>query len=654
MMAYSNLMQKRFGINENESGIHDQAGFDEVPIKSANDGIAELMAWSGFQNGAYYDNGVNETLTSVGSSSMSPPVMPNASLTGQIHQATGGFNMGGNINYHGGMVGSVAPHEDVPVEPKMVGFPSAKLETDVQNLGVASAPPTAPVMQPLSASGLDYTGAGSGVYGNYVGINQTGNNEYDTQSQAHSIEGVPSRMLSVVSSGDTVLSDFAPELSLDFGQYSMLDHGSMDMSPEYQFRPAPPMPASSHMQSPAMGTGIVNINNQQGKINNQALNDYLDSSGRNFSNMSLKSEGLGQPYYPNNNAAGFEKISFDMQIQKPFYYPQILPQHPASVQAASMPPSGVVSPAQQQNPPPSTTESPVIGATRQQHANPAVNHFQQGTVQSSGGYQRYLQLNTDTKKRYRVIRGVSAGGCSTRPPKHLMGSNCLVLPVKLELNGAGVEDLCYPEWQPSEKEDRRRIIRIERIQEGPKLIANFSVVGSANENPMTLPPPPDVDVIEVSCLECSVQLNDDDLSPSSDSEVVPEERRRLEYYITSVEVVEIVELLIGTQSRDPVERRRERGRIRSNLVPFWSKKPISSRMQDRNPSISSGDSFSTYKDFRVELAKRIMGYEIRKPRGFDKEVRILKWSKLVPALKRALQSYYTEIPAPGSMMPMDC
>ena len=39
-----------------------------------------------------------------------------------------------------------------------------------------------------------------------------------------------------------------------------------------------------------------------------------------------------------------------------------------------------------------------------------------------------------------------------------------------------------------------------------------------------------------------------------------------------------------------------------------------------------------------------MGYEIRKPRGFDKEVRILRWDKLVPALQRALQSYYTEIP----------
>lgn len=61
-------------------------------------------------------------------------------------------------------------------------------------------------------------------------------------------------------------------------------------------------------------------------------------------------------------------------------------------------------------------------------------------------------------------------------------------------------------------------------------------------------------------------------------------------------------------------------------------------------NIPSGNTLPTNHDYRMELAKRIMGYEIRKPRGFDKEVRILRWDKLIPALKRALQSYYTEIP----------
>jgi len=267
---------------------------------------------------------------------------------------------------------------------------------------------------------------------------------------------------------------------------------------------------------------------------------------------------------------------------------------------------------------------------------------------------------TDTKKRYRIIRGVSAGGCSTRPPKYLVDSNALYLPIELHVNGASFEEICLPVWSPAEKEDRRRIIRIERVQNGHKLLANFSIVGAANENPITLPPPPDTDVIEVSCLECTTVSNEaDDQSASDDDLAIPihamHDGKYNQYYITSVEVIEIVELLIGTQSMDAADRRKERGRIRSNLVPFWSRKPISSRMQDtssahssRSPAYAGTDTQLTNQDYRFKLAKRIMAYEIRKPRGFDKEVRILRWDKLIPALKRALQTYYTEIPGSDS------
>ncbi|CUM51313.1 unnamed protein product [Debaryomyces fabryi] len=267
---------------------------------------------------------------------------------------------------------------------------------------------------------------------------------------------------------------------------------------------------------------------------------------------------------------------------------------------------------------------------------------------------------TDTKKRYRIIRGVSAGGCSTRPPKYLVDSNALYLPIELHVNGASFEEICFPVWSASEKEDRRRIIRIERVQNGHKLLANFSIVGAANENPITLPPPPDTDVIEVSCLECTTISNEtDDQSASDEDLAVPiqgmHDGKYNQYYITSVEVIEIVELLIGTQSMDAADRRKERGRIRSNLVPFWSRKPISSRMPDnssahssKSPGYAGMDTRLTNQDYRFELAKRIMAYEIRKPRGFDKEVRILRWDKLIPALKRALQTYYTEIPSSDS------
>ncbi|EGV63038.1 hypothetical protein PSN45_004694 [Yamadazyma tenuis] len=246
------------------------------------------------------------------------------------------------------------------------------------------------------------------------------------------------------------------------------------------------------------------------------------------------------------------------------------------------------------------------------------------------------KIITSKNNDYRVVRGIAAGGSHVRPPKSTGDSDSTFVPIELNLMGGSAEEICHPAWSSSEKEDRRRIVRIERIQKGPKIIANFSIVGSANENPTVLPPPPNfnVDVIEVSCLECTKKLrkeeeeeedDHDDFGSANDTE--------FDYYITSVEVIEIVELLIRTMSSVPSERRKERGRVRSNLVPFWAKKPISSRIDG-----------NVQPDYRVELAKRIMGYEIRKPRGFDKEVRILRWDKLMPALRRALQCYYCEIP----------
>ncbi|KAI5961792.1 hypothetical protein CANMA_003769 [Candida margitis] len=351
-------------------------------------------------------------------------------------------------------------------------------------------------------------------------------------------------------------------------------------------------------------------------------------------------------------------------------------------------------------------QSSKISPTQRQRRTPPAKKENRSPVLTTS----IVQHPSSDKQRYRILRGVSAGGSSTRPPKEALNSDSIFLPVELNLIGASVEDICCPKWSVSEKQDRRRIIRIERIQDGQQLILNFTIVGSADENPVTLPAPPNVDVVEVSCLECDVRSNDDYESQSSDDETGnaktpgskstrfinndPETGNKFQYYITSVEVIEIVELLIGSAFADAGERRRERGRVRSNLVPFWSKKSISSRMSESssvssgasmgsssvsstrhssvsyNNAISTGNSAAnsaaaaaaaaatyTYphldddmnsqpsnQDYRSELAKRIMAYDIRKPRGFDKEVRILRWDKLIPALKRASHSYYTEIP----------
>ncbi|ODV94380.1 hypothetical protein PACTADRAFT_60590, partial [Pachysolen tannophilus NRRL Y-2460] len=257
-------------------------------------------------------------------------------------------------------------------------------------------------------------------------------------------------------------------------------------------------------------------------------------------------------------------------------------------------------------------------------------------------------------KKYRVVRGVSSGGCATRPPKEAKNSTSKFVKVKLHLSNADGNELCLPEWNLLEREDGRRIIRVERRQNRENIVASFSVVGSAIDHPAPVPAPEGVDVVEVSCLECIVDENYDDFEDPLESQIQQQPQQHLktakklagkkngsktEYYITSVEVIKIVELLIGSQKADGPNKRRERGRIRSNLVPFWSRKPVSSK-KGLSPSASPIE----VRDFRIELAQRIMGYETRKPRGFDKEVRILKWDKLVPALKRALQSYYIEIP----------
>lgn len=249
-------------------------------------------------------------------------------------------------------------------------------------------------------------------------------------------------------------------------------------------------------------------------------------------------------------------------------------------------------------------------------------------------------------QKYRVVRGVSSGGCATRPPKEASDSSCSFAKVKLYLSSAGLEDTCFPHWNENEVYDRRRIIRIERRQNLCNIVASFSIVGSAVDHPEPAPCEPDVDFVEVSCLETTVDENYDDYETDRYDSSLKEEQHhhhkigggrggQRQYYITSVEVIKIVELLIGSHCSDGIDRRRERGRVRSNLVPFWSRKPVSSK---------KGHSASSAVDFRIELAQRIMGYKDRKPRGFDKEVRILKWEKLVPALRRALQCYYVEIP----------
>ncbi|KAF3986483.1 hypothetical protein FT663_04521 [Candidozyma haemuli var. vulneris] len=240
----------------------------------------------------------------------------------------------------------------------------------------------------------------------------------------------------------------------------------------------------------------------------------------------------------------------------------------------------------------------------------------------------------------KIVRGVASGGSSVRPPEPSQG-DLQHLQVELVVGGQPVKDVCHSKWSRNEKLDRRRIVRIERRQKGHFIYIDFSVVGYANDHPEMEKPPPDTDVVEVSCLAWD-RASDED-KPGTN------------FYITSVEVVAIVETLIQSKLMDSKLRRRERGRIRSNLLTFWSKASYHSKAkeaerraeEDREMTESQKEAVLEAQregqKRKAEFARSIMAYEVRKPRGFDKGFRILRWDKLVPALQRALQCYYAEM-----------
>lgn len=222
-------------------------------------------------------------------------------------------------------------------------------------------------------------------------------------------------------------------------------------------------------------------------------------------------------------------------------------------------------------------------------------------------------------KKYELVRGI-ASGSTTRPPYLSLRTNVEYIPVELNIVGALVEEINKIPWNYEERQDGRRIIRLERRQYGHVVNAKFLVVGLAVENPTPEEAPPGVGVVEVSCLNYVLQEDDDDDG--------------IRFSITSVEVVNIIEALIALTTMSLTLLRKEKGRIRLNLMPFWLKKPLSLK---KSAMLEESDP-------RTDFARRIMRYEIRKPRGFDKDVRILSWDKLVSALHRALQCYYAEVP----------
>lgn len=220
------------------------------------------------------------------------------------------------------------------------------------------------------------------------------------------------------------------------------------------------------------------------------------------------------------------------------------------------------------------------------------------------------------KWQYNIVRG-GLGGPHNRPT--LDKPNVKYLPLKLKVLNASASSINTTPWTPEEEEDGRRIIRVERIQHGASLEVRFKVVKSESIKPVGMSESEGIDWVEVSMIKFDSRSRDDSAG----------------YFMTSVEFIEVIECLIGQKTMAHSERRKARGRIRLNLMRFWLKTPLPSR-----DSLKSGEHDSRV----VELALKIRKYSVSKPPGFNKEVRIMPWEKLVAAMQHALEYYFAEMP----------
>lgn len=249
--------------------------------------------------------------------------------------------------------------------------------------------------------------------------------------------------------------------------------------------------------------------------------------------------------------------------------------------------------------------------------------------------------------------------------------------IKLNLINCEVDDIRQP-WSETEQIQNRKIVRFTKSLDCDSnssftlLNLKADIVNMTgidfSEDQYGVDPVTGLQFIEISCIRCKYQP--DDLNKSS----------FYEYYITSVEIIKLIQFIIGTITiKNDQLLRTERGRLRSNLLPFWSNWTIKSRnnsitnqfdsvdeLKSDSPSqlifdcdinedinllntskdqsirklSTSSSSSQINESYRAQLSDIITDYKFRRPRGFEKDVRVLAWDKLEPALNRVLQNYY--------------
>lgn len=194
--------------------------------------------------------------------------------------------------------------------------------------------------------------------------------------------------------------------------------------------------------------------------------------------------------------------------------------------------------------------------------------------------------------------------------KALEGLTALELGKHIDLNFASLsfEGVISTPWNEQEESEGRRIVRITKRQKKNSILVDLLILNSRQ----TLSDSEAESItthVDVSCLK-----------------YFNEEEDTAEFLITSLDVIKIVEFLIGNSGKNLTVKRKERGRIRSNLVPLWHK------------GYTDLESDQIKMPLRT-FFERIKSYEIQKPINISKSVRLLLWGNLTLALYRALDFY---------------
>lgn len=188
-----------------------------------------------------------------------------------------------------------------------------------------------------------------------------------------------------------------------------------------------------------------------------------------------------------------------------------------------------------------------------------------------------------------------------------------LLNIDLRMMGGSPEEITNQPWSYREISEGRRIIKVEREQHGCTLRVRFRVIKESERLNQEEAANDLLSYLEVSCIRF---VHNDGVTTN--------------YFITSVDVIKIVEFLIVNNQLNSALKWRERGRIRSNLAPLWFK------------------NWTELGPMHLPFEKRIRRFHSRSPPKMLKYVRLLLWVNLGYALSKALLFYCVCMPISSS------